>query len=396
MQRLTGWRVRNPVLALLVLAGLAAGLGLAFISQAPNRLVSGTGIGLLALLDWQQAWPIAPLLVLVLVLVAGVWLAPSRRMHALVAVAAGLLCNAWVWLAAEQAQRLALDSSAIARTSLGAGFWLLLLLSALALADAVQRLRLGAWAKLLVAIAVLLPMVYWGSNGGLESLSLAKEYRNRQDVFDAALARHLQIVVATLLPTLLLALPLGLAAQRGRPVARRLLTALGVVQTVPSIALFALLIAPLGALAAALPGLATWGLSGIGLAPAVVALTLYALLPVARSTAAGFGVVPRPVVDAARGMGLSASQVFWQIELPLALPLLLAGVRVCTVQTIGLAVVAALIGAGGFGAIVFQGLLSSALDLVLLGVLPVVALAWLADALFGAGIAWLQQRAGAE
>ena len=396
MQRLTGWRVRNPVLALLVLAGLAAGLGLAFISQAPNRLVSGTGIGLLALLDWQQAWPIAPLLVLVLVLVAGVWLAPSRRMHALVAVAAGLLCNAWVWLAAEQAQRLALDSSAIARTSLGAGFWLLLLLSALALADAVQRLRLGAWAKLLVAIAVLLPMVYWGSNGGLESLSLAKEYRNRQDVFDAALARHLQIVVATLLPTLLLALPLGLAAQRGWPVARRLLTALGVVQTVPSIALFALLIAPLGALAAALPGLATWGLSGIGLAPAVVALTLYALLPVARSTAAGFGVVPQPVVDAARGMGLSASQVFWQIELPLALPLLLAGVRVCTVQTIGLAVVAALIGAGGFGAIVFQGLLSSALDLVLLGVLPVVALAWLADALFGAGIAWLQQRAGAE
>ena len=396
MQRLTGWRVRNPVLALLVLAGLAAGLGLAFISQAPNRLVSGTGIGLLALLDGQQVWPIAPLLVLVWVLVAGVWLAPSRRMHALVAVAAGLLCNAWVWLAAEQAQRLALDSSAIARTSLGAGFWLLLLFSALALADAVQRLRLGAWAKLLVAIAVLLPMVYWGSNGGLESLSLAKEYRNRQDVFDAALARHLQIVVATLLPTLLLALPLGLAAQRGRPVARRLLTALGVVQTVPSIALFALLIAPLAALAAALPGLATWGLSGIGLAPAVVALTLYALLPVARSTAAGFGVVPQPVVDAARGMGLSASQVFWQIELPLALPLLLAGIRVCTVQTIGLAVVAALIGAGGFGAIVFQGLLSSALDLVLLGVLPVVALAWLADALFGAGIAWLQQRAGAE
>ena len=393
---MTGWRVRNPVLALLVLAGLAAGLGLAFVSQAPNRLVSGTGIGLLTLLDWQQAWPIAPLLVLVWVLVAGVWLRPSRRMHALVAVAAGLLCNAWVWLAAEQAQRLAVDSSAIARTSLGAGFWLLLLLSALALADAVQRLRLGAWAKLLVAIAVLLPMVYWGSNGGLESLSLAKEYRNRQDVFDAALARHLQIVVATLLPTLLLALPLGLAAQRGRPVARRLLTALGVVQTVPSIALFALLIAPLGALAAALPGLATWGLSGIGLAPAVVALTLYALLPVARSTAAGFGVVPQPVVDAARGMGLSASQVFWQIELPLALPLLLAGVRVCTVQTIGLAVVAALIGAGGFGAIVFQGLLSSALDLVLLGVLPVVALAWLADALFGAGIAWLQQRAGAE
>lgn len=384
---MTGWRVRDPALALLLLVGLVAGYSLAFVSQAPNRLVSGTGIALTALLEWQQLWPLAPLLL------ASVLLVPTRRLHALVAVAAGLLCNVWVWLAAEQAQRLALTSSTIARISLGAGFWLLLLLSALALADAVQRLCLGAWARLLVAIVVLLPMIYLGTSGGLEALSLVKEYRNRQDVFDAALARHLQIVVATLLPTLLLALPLGLAAQRGRPVARRLLTALGVVQTVPSIALFALLIAPLGALAAALPGL---HISGIGLAPAVVALTLYALLPVARSTAAGFDTVPQAVVDAARGMGLSGRQVFWQIELPLALPLLLAGARVCTVQTIGLAVVAALIGAGGFGAIVFQGLLSSALDLVLLGVLPVVAMALLADAMFGAAMGWLQQRAGVQ
>ena len=120
------------------------------------------------------------------------------------------------------------------------------------------------------------------------------------------------------------------------------------------------------------------------MAPAVLALLLYSLLPVVRSTAAGLEQVPRPVIDAALGMGLSARQIFWKVELPLALPVFLAGLRVATVQTIGMAVVAALIGAGGFGAIMFQGLLGGALDLVLLGVVPVVAMAVLADALLKA------------
>ena len=89
-------------------------------------------------------------------------------------------------------------------------------------------------------------------------------------------------------------------------------------------------------------------------------------------------------------MGMSGSQRLWKVQLPLALPVLLRSLRVVTVQTIGMAVVAALIGAGGFGALVFQGLLSSALDLVLLGVVPVVALAAIADALFALWIALLK------
>jgi osmoprotectant transport system permease protein len=146
-------------------------------------------------------------------------------------------------------------------------------------------------------------------------------------------------------------------------------------------ALFALLIAPLAWAAATWPALADWGIGGIGLAPAVVALVLYCLLPVVRSTQAGICNVPAAVIESAQGMGLTARQIFWKVELPIALPVLLAGLRVCVVQTIGMAVVAALIGAGGLGAIIFQGLLSSAADLVLLGVLPVLALAALADAL---------------
>jgi osmoprotectant transport system permease protein len=135
----------------------------------------------------------------------------------------------------------------------------------------------------------------------------------------------------------------------------------------------------LSALAAALPWLAALGVGGIGPAPAIIALVLYALLPIVRNTTIGLAGIDPAIVDAAAGMGLTQRQVFWRIELPLALPVLLAGLRIVIVQTIGLAVVAALIGAGGLGTFVFEGLGQYAIDLVLLGALPAIFMALAAD-----------------
>jgi osmoprotectant transport system permease protein len=167
---------------------------------------------------------------------------------------------------------------------------------------------------------------------------------------------------------------------------------LNLLQTVPSIALFGLLLVPLSMLAATLPSLAALGIGGIGVAPAIIALVLYALLPVVRSTVAGLSCVDRAVIDAARGMGMTRRQRFWQIELPLGAPVLLAGLRIVLVQAIGLAVVAALIGAGGLGSFVFQGLGQYAADLVLLGALPAIGLALVADFLLQSAIALLARR----
>ncbi len=154
---------------------------------------------------------------------------------------------------------------------------------------------------------------------------------------------------------------------------------LNLLQTVPSIALFGLLVVPLSALTKAVPALAALGIGGVGPAPAIIALVLYALLPVARNTLAGIGGVSPGAIDAARGMGMTGRQVFWQVEVPLALPVLIAGLRIVTVQAIGLAVVAALIGAGGLGSFVFDGLGQYAIDLVLLGALPAILLALVVD-----------------
>lgn len=370
--------VRNRVLLVLVLGGLLAAWGLPFLTSAPNRLVTGTGIALPPLLVGWGAAILLPAIVLTL----GVVQPQARRTHTTMAIAATLLLAGLVWLAGAQAQRLAESQSAISRTSFGGGFWLLVLLAWLAAADSIQRLRLGAPATILANAAVVAPCVGLLLAGELDQLSLLKEYANRERVFHAALLRHLELVVATLVPSLLIGVPLGIAAFRRERWRAPLFGVLNVIQTIPSIALFGLLLGPLAWLALQLPLLSRLGIGGIGVAPAVIALSLYSLLPVARSTAAALIQVPRPVIEAASGMGMSRAQILRRVELPLALPVFLSGLRVATVQTVGLAVVAALIGAGGFGALVFQGLASSALDLVLLGVVPVVALALAFDAAF--------------
>ena len=150
------------------------------------------------------------------------------------------------------------------------------------------------------------------------------------------------------------------------------------------LALFGLLIAPLAWIAATVPGAAAIGIAGIGATPALLALFLYSLLPVVANTVAGLDGVPPEAEEAARGMGMTDGERLRQIELPLAFPVILTGIRIVLVQNIGLATVAALIGGGGFGVFVFQGIGQTALDLVLLGAVPTVALAFAAGAILDA------------
>ncbi len=371
-------------LLLVILMALAAGLP--FISHAPNRLLSGEPVFLPALLGtafWLLLIPFAFLCVLTFT--------PYLRASCIATlVISQALLIVLLLLLARSADMLATDASPAARTSPGSGLWLLVSLCLLLCSDAAGRLtRRGLWRWLLQAQVWVIPILLL-ANGQFASLSLLKEYANRQDVFDDALSRHLLLLGATLLPALLIGVPLGVWSYRRSALRGPIFGVLNVIQTVPAVALFGLLIAPLADLGRWLSGLGVSGISGTGLTPALLALVLYALLPLVRSVVAGLEQVPAEVRESARGMGMSAQQIFFQVEVPLALPVLLRGLKVVAVQTLGMAVVAALIGAGGFGALVFQGLLSSALDLVLLGVIPVIALAVLADALFNLLIVGLE------
>jgi len=373
-----GVKLHNRVLPLLLGLMLLAWAALPLLTAAPNRLLSGQAVPWATVLAGPGkllALPFAVLMVLP-------WLAQTARIQALVAGCAALLLFGLTWLAGQYATRLSGGDDSLVRVAFGGAYWLLASLCWLAAADAIARATSHAMLRLLANLLVLAPPLALLWCGQLDQLAILKEYSNRADVFNDALLRHLLILLDTVIGALALGVPLGLAGFRYRRWRHGLFTVLNLIQTIPSIALFGLLIAPLAALARYSPWLAAHGVSGIGMTPAIIALVLYSLLPLARSVVAGLDQVPPAVVEAARGVGLTNWQVMWHVQLPLALPLLLSGLRVTAVQAVGLTVVAALIGAGGLGAIVFQGLLSSALDLVLLGVIPVVALAVLIDCAF--------------
>lgn len=377
-------RCHNRVVLLLVFLALAA-TALPFVNYAPNRLVSGESRAL-----WQL-WP-GYVLVGLVVPVSLLLLSFAPRRFPLIATLIIAQGAFWllIWSVGRAATDLAHSGSQLARTSPGSGWWLWLGLSLLACSDVIRRLTPDpVWRWLLHAQIWWLPIVLL-LTGQLDNLSLLKEYVNRQDVFDDALGRHLTLLFSTLIPSLAIGLLIGLWCYRHPTRQGPVFGVLNVIQTVPSVALFGLLIAPLAGLVSSFPWLGSLGVAGTGMTPALIALILYALLPLVRGVVAGLNQVPADVLESAKGMGMSASQRFWQVRFPLALPILLRSIRVVAVQTVGMAVIAALIGAGGFGALVFQGLLSSALDLVLLGVIPVIALAVVVDALFALGIALLE------
>jgi osmoprotectant transport system permease protein len=317
-----------------------------------------------------------------LVLAIASWLMPRRRVATLAALAAAALLLVLPWLAGAEAAHLSAAAPPAARFSLGGAFWVIEICAALALRNALDRLGLGRAGKLGAVAAVLAALGLLAASGALDALSIAREFASRRDAVAAAALRHVALVAAALLPTLLLGFPLGVLAHRRPRLAPGIFAALNLIQTIPSIALFGLLIAPLSGLATLFPALARLGVAGIGVTPALIALIFYSLLPLTRNTAEGMASVPAAPIEAALGLGMRPRQIFWRIEVPLALPVFLAGLRIATVQAVGLAAVAALIGAGGFGAIMFQGLYADALDLVLLGALPVIALGIAADTLF--------------
>ncbi len=379
--------VKNRVLLTLVLLLLLAGYGLAFLSHAPNRLVSGQGISLVTLLHGTSTLILLP----ALLLLAAAFLTLYGKHHLLVMLLAEILLAALVWLAGHSAVQLTGgDEDSIARTSLGGGFWAASALCLLIASDAISRFTRNHSLRIVLNVQMILPVVLLLAYGQLAELSLLKEYDNRSDVFNDALWQHLGILSGTLLPAVLIGLPVGLFCHRSPRWRGAVLSVLNIIQTVPSIALFGLLLAPLAGLAKALPWLAEHGISGIGLAPAIIALVLYSLLPLVRGVIAGLDSVPEAVIESARGMGMNRVQIFFRVQLPISLPVILTGIRIVAVQTVGMAMVAALIGAGGLGAIMFQGLLSSALDLVLLGVIPAVLMAVVVDSLFKFAVSLLE------
>lgn len=193
--------------------------------------------------------------------------------------------------------------------------------------------------------------------------------QNRAEVFQLTL-EHLWLVAISMLFAIVIGIPLGILITRWPALDKPILGSANVIQTIPSLALFGFL----------LP--APW-FGERADRMAILALTVYSLLPLIRNTYVGIRGVDAAVVEAARGMGMTDRQMLFQVQLPLSLGVIIAGVRVATVISVGLATIAAAIGAGGLGELIFRGLAMVSDAVILAGAIPAALLALLAD--FGLG-----------
>ena len=347
-----------------------------------------------------------------------------------------------------------------ARVSLQSGVWLTLLAYYIgmfgSLGDAPQTGR----TRLLLVLPGPLIALGLAVAGTFGSVGLSQELASQGGDFSAEVLRHLALAGTSVLLACAIGIPAAIWAARRTEAARLVLPTASFLQTIPSLALFGIMLLPLarlggnvtvgqallfcavggvlavgvGLLARRTSGwvqnvvtvltllvallpvllltvmvavvlndlfvavfslnfsrldlpnslsapLSSLGVRGIGTAPALIALTLYAFLPIVRNTYTGIKEVPQAATEAGRGMGMSPGQILRRVELPLALPLIMEGVRASTVLTIGIATVAFLIGAGGLGVFIQNGISQQVPDLILLGALPIIGLALLADAL---------------
>jgi osmoprotectant transport system permease protein len=186
---------------------------------------------------------------------------------------------------------------------------------------------------------------------------------------------HLELVAFSIFIAALIAIPAAILMTRRAALRRGLMGLANVIQTVPSLALFGFLLP--------LPFI-----GGIGRHTAIIALCLYAILPILRNTLVGITGVDAAVRESAVAMGMTPAQILRQVELPLALPAILAGLRIATVTTIGTATIAAAIGAGGLGVFIFQGIASVDSAMILAGAVPAAAMAVVADE----GLEWIERR----
>lgn len=199
-------------------------------------------------------------------------------------------------------------------------------------------------------------------------------WQNRGQVLELT-AEHLWLVGLSTLFAILIGIPVGIAIAHRFSLGKPILAAANIIQTIPGLALFGFLL-PVPWLGERADRLA------------ILALTLYALLPIIRNTYTGIRGVDGSVMEAGRGMGLTDTQLLFQVELPLALSVILSGVRVAIVISVGLATLAAAIGAGGLGEFIFRGLAMVDNRVILAGAIPAAILALIAD--FGVG--WLERR----
>lgn len=351
--------------------GVAAALGPFGLILRANRIARGEAVSLVSAFG---SWGLVLLACWTAVAVLAHARAPLRFRGVAASLAAGAAPVLALWKAGAFATAYAQEAGELSRVSLGPGFWLTVAASYVAVFAATAWLERGA-VRAIVSYAPFAAVAGLFASGTLTSLGIAKEHANNAEAFATQLNLHVAYVGASVAVGLALGLVLGLLAARKPATEPAVFGVLNVLQVLPTLAFIGLLYPLLTDLSRKADLFAAIGVHGVGWAPVVIVLSAYAVYPIARNTHAAFVSLEPAVIDAAKGIGMGPLRLLAEVEMPLALPVILAGVRVALVQSTAGAIIAGLVGGGGLGTFVFLGASETASDLMLLGVLPIVALA---------------------
>lgn len=365
-----------------------------FLEHRPNRVQSGLSVSALEAFG-DAGW-----------ILLGVWIAlalllalPAAFPHSgkAAALAAALPAASIVpvslLLASQSAESHIAAAGDLARTSLGASFWLYVFAVYLVLRSSVLRIT-QRWLRAGISLLAPSAVIALAAAGALGSLSIMIEYTRFERAFWENFQQHVAYTLGATGVALLAGVALGVWAAKRVRAETAIFGVLNVAQVMPALAFVGLIMPSMGWLAENSALARAIGVSGIGWAPVFLVLVMYALYPITRNTYAAIRALDKGIADAARGMGMDSRRRLLSIELPLAAPVVMAGIRIALVQTAAGAILAALVGGGGLGRIVFYGLEQTAEDLVVLGVIAIVGLGLALDVTLRFLIAILDRTGG--
>ncbi len=255
------------------------------------------------------------------------------------------------------------------RIAMDKGFWLLLLGLFINIINTMKYLKNRLVLKIILTGLIIGGIIIVFNIGIIDNLSIMKEFSNKRSIFLNEFISHLLISLISISIGIIIGVSLGVAIYKVSIIKRLMFPLLNISQTIPSMALFGILVSLLPLL----------GLPGIGWLPAIIVLVVYALLPITRNTYTAFVSIDKDIIDAGKGVGMSNFQLMYIILFPLSIPIILNGIRIALVQIIGLTAIVTLIGAGGLGKFVFSGAETTAYDLILLGAIPIIIIAIIFD-----------------
>ena len=333
---------------------------LSAVVYSPNRIVTGKEYSFLEYFRTSSGIVVFVVLCIICIGIFVFGFICDEKKHKIHSHVVGIFSVAFLFILLFQyglaSQNIIFSEFSYGRLSLGGGFWLIILGIIMANWGSTNTARGYFFVMISITIGFLV-------SGHLNSLSILKELFSRSDTFLEQIIRHFWLACSAVAAGIVLGIPIGVYIFRSNKPHKAILFVLNLGQTLPTLALLGLLLIPLG----------------IGFAPAFVVLTIYALFPIVHNTISGLKLVDSEVVTAAKGMGMSPGQVFMKVQFPLAMPVLLGGMRTALSQAIGNTILAGLIGGGGMGSIIFLGLAQSSPDLILLGIIPIVIMTFLLD-----------------